>query len=102
MHSERENVALVNEESGAKVLWILNGDVVTQEIAVTPGNYPMFKIDDDKNLSVKDLVVHINKNLVGWLAVKMNIEGVNLDENNRVVVPKKKAPAKKKAKKKEK
>ena len=78
--SESGNVAIYNEDTD--ILWLLDdeGKRVVKKISCTKGSSSTWRVID-KDISVKELAKQINEEYQGWNIIKMNIDGVNIEDD---------------------
>ena len=78
--SESGNVAIYNEDTD--ILWLLDdeGKRVVKKISCTKGSSSTWSVID-KDISVKELAKQINEEYQGWNIIKMNIDGVNIEDD---------------------
>ena len=78
--SEAGNVAIYNEDTD--ILWLLDdeGKRVVKKISCTKGSSSTWSVID-KDISVKELAKQINEEYQGWNIIKMNIDGVNIEDD---------------------
>jgi len=89
--TERGNILITNTEENwlnawTKVPTMEGHDDVWLQIAFRAGNYPALLVETVR-LTEAELAKHINEHFSEetWVVHKMNIDGVKLDENNRIV-----------------
>lgn len=90
--TERGNILLTHVEENWMNAWIkvptMEGhDDVWLEIALRTGNYPALTVQT-VHATEAEMAKHINKTFADelWVVHKMNIAGVKVDKNNRIVV----------------
>ena len=79
--TEKSNIYLVSEEGDFHHAYIRLPDGPNRwlEISIRPCNYPALLVQTI-TVTDADLAVHINKEFDGWIARKMNLEGVAVDD----------------------
>jgi hypothetical protein len=84
--SERGNIYLVHIEENWHNAWINLFGFLWLEISIRPCNYPALNVAC-VSISDEKLAEHINKEFGGglWKAMKMNIQGVKLDEDSTII-----------------
>ena len=59
--SDKDGIALFNEDTGMDVLWVLDEDKVMLKVTHNP-----WRIKSYHRFFVKDLITHINTKMIGW------------------------------------
>jgi hypothetical protein len=82
--NERGGVLVCNGDGDFNA-WLRQGDSSNwREISWRQGNYPALNVQDVE-ISPTDLATHIQKNFVGWVARKMNLPGMLLDNGGEIL-----------------
>lgn len=82
--TERSGVLLSNDDGGFQAYLTIPGTDEWKEISWRPGNYPALRVSE-LTITNNELAKHIQKNFVGWVARKMNLLKVHLNDDGEVV-----------------
>lgn len=84
--TERGGVLIRNDNGDFNAWLTIPGSNEWREISWRAENYPALRTSDI-TATPEELAAHIQANFVGWVARKMNLLNVELDENGEIVEP---------------